>query len=101
MYSNAKQIFDYEVHIIKKENILFYPESNLTKEILKHPKQYNDNSKVVLRAIKKEPTSISNESLQNLILFYIDYKDIKKNSQNSLKDNFYNNKFGYYDIIIY
>ena len=101
MYSNAKQIFDYEVHIIKKENILFCAESNLTKEILKHPKQYNDNSQVVLRAIKKEPTSISNESLQNLILFYIDYKDIKKNSQNSLKDNFYNNKFGYYYLLSY
>ena len=103
MHCNGSQFFDYEVYIIKKDNnnlISQCSESNLTKEIVNQPRVIEE-SKVVFRAQKKEPKDSSNECLQNLILFYIDYKDLKKNSQNSLKDNFLKNNFGYYYLLSY
>ena len=99
MNFKEKQLFDYEVFIIKKENdfIYQYPESNITKEILRQHGFGNEPQ--VLRARKKEPKDTKNDSLQNLILFYFDYQDLKKKSQNSLKDNYYNNNFGYYYLL--
>ena len=99
MNFNEKQLFDYEVHIIQneKESIILEIglDDSLTKQLISEYER-----QPVLRARQKETIFIDNESFKNLILFFIDYKDLERKTRYSLKEN-NNNNCKYYYLLNY
>ena len=96
MNLDAQKLFDYEIFFLSKENEVAIRDTQLrlTKAIIeKHIKKKEEN----LRNSKK--IILVNESLKNLILFYIDYIELQRKSKNFLKDNFINNSFDYYCLL--
>ena len=103
MNFNEKQLFDYEVHIIQnekdeKESIILDIglDDSITKQLISQIER-----EPVLRAKKKETIFIDNESFKNLILFFIDYKDLERKTKYSLKENNNNNNCKYYYLLNY
>ena len=89
---------DYEEYIITNENKIINEEIELklTEASLlnKPPEQYQTNK---LRTRPKR----ENIYLKNLILFYMDYIDLITKTKNPFKNNYINNKFGYYYLLNY
>ena len=100
MNFNEKQLFDYEVHIIQneKESIILDIglDDSLTKQLISEYER-----QPVLRARQKETIFIDNDSFKNLILFFIDYKDLERKTRYSLKENNNNNNCKYYYLLNY
>ena len=94
---NGNHPFDYEVFIISKENDI----------ILNKEEEQQSLTKIVIDQIGKNKNQIFrgtifvNQSVKNLILFFIDYKDLQMKSKNFLKDNYNNNLGGYYYLLNY
>ena len=96
MNLNAQKLFDYEIFILSKENEAAIREAELGLTKVMIEKQIMKKEQI--RINSKKINSV-NESLKNLILFYIDYIELERKSKNSLKDNYINNHFGYYYLL--
>ena len=94
---NGNHPFDYEIFIISKENEIILnkeeEQPSLTKIVIAQSQQ---NTNQIFRG-----TIYVNQSVKNLILFFIDYKDLQMKSKNFLKDNYKNNICGYYYLLNY
>ena len=96
----VKKPLDYEVFIISQENDFL--EQSISKT-LKKPKIGTpgiDNNQPS-RSIPRYKSPIINKSLQNLIFYYMDYLQLKSNSENSLIENYKKNLFDNYYLLNY
>ena len=71
-------------------------DDSLTKKIIS---QYEREP--VLRVGNKQKIFFDNESFKNLILFFIDYKDLERKARKLLKENYNNNDCKYYYLLNY
>ena len=98
IHFNVNQNFDHEVFIISKENDIInnFTEQNLTKQLFSRVEKNDSEYKKT-----DEKVVFINESLKKLILFYIDYTDLKKKCSDTLKNNNNNGNFCYYYLLNY
>ena len=109
-----QKVYDYEAYIIQKENIIMnqVTKYNLNKIIgqknemqniqyIEQEQEEDQNSltNIVLKQKNSADNIFIKERLKILILFYIDFKDLKAKSGQLLNQNYYHNNFGEYYLL--